>query len=60
MQKYLYVGIGIFLVIAYATTRQFVGHDHVILEEDTEAVMVRTISNRMKGKVFIYYSPLLL
>ena len=59
MQNYFYVGIGIFLVIAFVSTRHGlqINQNDLVLKEDSEAIMIETISKKMKGKSFENLSP---
>ena len=61
MQNYFFVGIGIFLVIAFASTRHGlqINQNDLVLKEDSEAIMIETISKKMKGKSFENLSPTL-
>ena len=54
MQNYFYVGIGIFLVIAFVSTRDglHINQNDIVLKEDSEAIMIKTIAKKMKGKSF--------
>ena len=61
MQNYFFVGIGIFLVIAFVSTRHglLINQNDLVLKEDSEAIMIETISKKMKGKSFENFTPTL-
>ena len=61
MQNYFYVGIGIFLIIAFVSTRHGlqINQNDIVLKEDSEAIMIKTISKKMKGKSFENLRPTL-